>query len=237
MHAFALAAVLAAAPPVQPPARDPGCLFTDDDPPGTLKYGSYFEPSLFACDGDRTFYGNWYGRHLQAMGEPSFATAGTKRDYALRVRLIVLPSFTPAYVVRVDYPAGWTAQREATLTAVTETGAGGYGPGQKVPLWSFTMNPRAAARLSTELVRANLATAPRRVHGGTAKDGEIVICADGTSYVLEILSADMHRVIARHQCDFEGDPSLVPAFYQLIRDARLTIPAEIANFMSQSRKD
>lgn len=65
----------------------------------------------------------WYSRHLRAMGEPRLAEAAASADEVFR--LTVLPSFSPAFAVRLH-------RRGPSAVVVTTvlSGAGGYEPGE-----------------------------------------------------------------------------------------------------------
>ena len=184
---------------------------------------AYFRASIWPCDDDRLTYGNWFGKHLRAMGEPSFAARGSLKGYSKRFRLLVLPSFTPAYVIRVDYPPTGPARS----TVVTETGSGGYEPGEKVPLWSKTLAERSGERLDEMVADSKILSRPVDARR-EALNGEIVICSDGTRYVFEAIEADgTQRVISRHQCDLAGDRSMIDLFHWMHRIGRLTVPYEL----------
>ena len=184
---------------------------------------AYFRASIWPCEDDRLFYGNWFGKHLRAMGEPSFAAPEASKGYSKRFRLLVPPSFRPAYSIRVDYPPAG----QARVTVVTETGSGGYGPGEKVPLWSNTLNEKGGERLADDVEEVRVLDRAVDAERETT-DGHIMVCADGTHYVFEALDAGgTQRLISRHQCDLDGDRPMIELFHQMHRLGRLTVPYEL----------
>lgn len=189
---------------------------------------AYFSKSLWPCEHNRQFYGDWYGKHLRAMEEPSFAAADAARGYSRRYRLLVLPTFTPAYAIRIDVPLHGPVR----ATVVTETGAGGYDPGNKVPLWSYEIREHHPGEMD-DMVRG--ARIENRTNGAEPEtpSGQIVVCGDGTRYVFEELDADgTQHLVSRHQCDLDGDRPMIDLFYHMHRIGRLTVPYELMSVIA-----
>lgn len=196
---------------------------------------SFFQSSIWNCEGDREFYSIWYGRQLDALGEPSFAQPLSAKGFKARYRLLVLPSFTPAYSIRVDYASD---KQGARATVVMGSGSGGYDPGKRIPLWSYELRSISAERLADAVRESGIAAMLQRSPlAGPDKDGNIVICGDGTQFVLEILGPDgEQRLWSRHSCDLDRDTEFAKLLQRLFLVGRLTIPYEVQNAIVESEK-
>jgi hypothetical protein len=158
-----------------------------------------YVPSTGWASGDAALYERWFGRQLRAMREPTLrgprSLAGNRR----RFRLLVLPSFSPAYAYRVDEDA----RGRHILTWVMLDGAGGYAPGRVAGRESRPLSASEAEGLQRAIDNARLADLPRQHVTGSDGD-DIIVCADGTQYVLELLGPTETVFLTRHRCELDG---------------------------------
>lgn len=156
---------------------------------------------------DIAFYERWFGRQLRAMREPALRDRDDLGGYRRRFRLLVLPSFTPAYAYRVDERAGG----RATLRWVMLDGAGGYRPGRVAHRGNRLLTASEADELWRAITDAGLNALPRRhgmERGVLSDDDAIIVCGDGIQYVLELLDRDRAVFLTRHQCEIRGVATL-----------------------------
>ena len=151
----------------------------------------------------RSFYERWFGGQLRAMREPPLATGSDLGGFSERLRMLVLPTFRPAYAYRVDFRAdGSAALRWARLN-----GRGGYAPGRLARQRSRALAPHEVRRLKEALAAAALGSLPREEPLAPADaDGteDIGICVDGTGFVFEHLSVDGRHFLSR-SCGIEEE--------------------------------
>lgn len=153
----------------------------------------------------RSFYERWFGRQLTAMGEPPLATSADLAGMRRRFRLLVLPTFKPAFAYRVDEHADGTA----TLRATRLDGRGGYSPGQISSQIQRQLGRKELKAFETAAKAADLGAQPRQEPTSTRKtnpDGseEIRFCVDGTTYVFEQLDETGRQYLMR-MCDIDEE--------------------------------
>ncbi len=134
------------------------------------------------------FKEHWYGNQLFAMNEPSLARSKLA-DGSVVVRLLVLPSFTPALAIRVERHADGLAELEATLL----NGAGGYEPGEVDQRYSKDLYSSEMDRLTKRMEAMSL------MDGGQL-DKNDSLCSDGTMFVLETARQAYFRAVDVHEC-------------------------------------
>lgn len=172
-------------------------------------------------DWSATHYERWFGNQLVAMGERPFGNPAALEGAILRFRLLVLPSFRPAFSARVDV----SASGNATLSWTKLDGAGGYAPGKIATAGRRELSSSEARDFRARLADARLGEESQDWKNPTrVVDGKevIVVCADGTQAVVEQVDLAGHRLITRHGCD---PKSLGLA--SLIRTTLLLLPAEV----------
>jgi len=166
----------------------------------------YLPTSGWASDDAATYFEEWFGKQLLAMREPPLLTPADLAGRLQRFRLLVLPTFRPAYAVRVDQR---TSDR-ALIRFVQLNGAGGYEPGSIVRDKSRTLSVRELNRLNKAIIAASLPSRPRQEETPTATNSsgelEIIICADGTMYVFELLDEHGSTIVTRY-CGIEDSLS------------------------------
>jgi hypothetical protein len=149
------------------------------------------------------FHEKWFGGQLRAMHEPSFASSASLRGYHQRLRLLVLPTFRPGYVFRIDE----ASNHKVTMRWALLNGAGGYKPGQIAEQSERTLTPPEWHAVSDALTKANLSTVSQTEHIRIipGEDGGIVVCADGTVYVIERRDHDDWLYVER-SCQIDEAP-------------------------------
>ncbi len=165
-------------------------------------------------DWARTFYEDWLGAQLRAMREPALSGQTQLDGYYERFRLLVLPSFEPAYSYRIDVrPDGAARLRWARLN-----GRGGYAPGRLVRQGYRSL-------LSSELRDFRRALAAAALDSLSREEQVVFIdeegneylrsCFDGTLLVFEHLTAHRRVYVVRH-CTIENSVQrLADAIYRL----------------------
>jgi len=163
------------------------------------------------------FYEHWFGGPLRTMEEPSFSRADSLGEFRRRFRLVVLPSFHPAYAIRIDESRDGSAQvriarldqrREGTRIAESE---------------SFVL---AAAALQP--VDEAIDAAALRSRRGEPSSGS---CTDGVTFVFELVDEAGRVFVHRHQC------SLNATLLRLVRhvDAlRRTVGSDLPGYLNES---
>ncbi|MEP5293673.1 MAG: hypothetical protein ABJQ55_07505 [Hyphomicrobiales bacterium] len=154
------------------------------------------------------FYEEWFGGQLAAAGEPSLAKPADLGDSSSRFRLLILPTFSPASVYRIDQ----AGSGEMTLTYTLLNGAGGYDPGRIEVRTHRELTADEKRNFSNALDDAKLSSPQpvARLSATVDEDGNeiITICADGTRIVVESLSRNQRTFITRHECELERYPEL-----------------------------
>ena len=159
-------------------------------------------------DWSADFYEEWFGNQLAAAREPSLLEPTALGSAKSRFRLLVLPSFSPATVYRIDEASSGNLH----LIYKVLDGAGGYDPGQ-IALTSERELTATEALAFTEALNAAQLPSAQRDAGLDAtvdEDGNeiLTVCADGTQIVLERLTASQSIFITRHECELERYPEL-----------------------------
>lgn len=154
------------------------------------------------------FYENWFGKQLAAAGELPMVEGADLSGSVSRFRLLVLPSFSPASVYRID-------ERQSGKFILTRTvlnGAGGYDPGEVDTKAKRELTDIETANLAQLIERAQLSAAQIDASGRfeTDDDGNelIIVCTDGTRIVIERLTETDSQFLTRHECDLKRYPKL-----------------------------
>jgi hypothetical protein len=129
------------------------------------------------------FRRRWYAKHLSAMDEPSLSCGATTE--AETYRFVWLRTFDRPVAVRVS-----RVGRDARLTAVESTGAGGYAPGTAAKRVSRTLSPPEWQALEAALRRADFWTTPTAPHAG--EQG-----LDGAQWIIEARRGPAYHVVDR----------------------------------------
>lgn len=162
----------------------------------------YVPDTGWSDEGGAEFYERWFGHQLEAMGERPFSDPAVLQDALQSFRLTVLPSFEPAYAIRVDR----RADQSYDLYWVVLDGAGGYAPGKIARKGSRRLNGREIRKLGSAINDAHLETQsmqePPPPHGRDPKTGDefLTVCADGTAFVFELVSKDRRSFVERTFC-------------------------------------
>jgi hypothetical protein len=146
------------------------------------------------------------------MNEPPLASAGDLGPARRRFRLLVLPSFRHGFAFRIDE----SAQGGARLRIVMLDGRGGYAPGHIARESSRMLSRQEIARIDRAIDAARLRTLPMQAPPPEVRNGEIVVCADGTAFVFELLHRDRRTFLFR-SCDRPEKPlrALIGAVFAL----------------------
>ena len=173
--------------PVVGPARLPrsrieACARGDELPSDSFYWPPRtFEDNWFQRDHMR----RWFSGQLCAMAE--LPLGRTVRPDERAVRLLVLPSFTPAYMIRVSrYPDDLPR-----LVAVRLDGAGGYDPGGVENRVERRLTRGQWDRIESALRQLDLWSQPTSDPSGS-------IILDGTSSVVEFTDGRQYHVVERH---------------------------------------
>lgn len=143
------------------------------------------------------FYEEWVGEQLRAMREPTLASASDLKGFRQRFRLVILPSFRPAYAYRIDERYdGRTSLRRVRLD-----GAGGYAPGRVEATSTRALTATEASEWTSVLGQAVLPELERTKPPELVREADgteaIVVSADGTTFVFELLNAEGRNFVVR----------------------------------------
>lgn len=162
----------------------------------------YTPDNVWHDEWETDFFEDWIGRQLRAMREPSLWERSQKRASASEIRLLVLPTFTPAISVRVS-----ELPDDATQITVTKLdGAGGYEPGRIDYKTEIITDGSVFTALRTEFERLNFWDFPPERDTVRPKDSDnddedtLMVCADGTRHVLEALDEE-YNFSTQHECN------------------------------------
>lgn len=146
-----------------------------------------------AWDDRDDFFERWFGNQLAAMREPVLQTMEpTDSRQAYVMRIVFLPSFHPAYAVRIDARTNRPLVRTTLLT-----GAGGYDPGRIARSQSETIRRDLADTIAT----LNRAAAIDDLDPHADDDPNGTICADGMVILVELVDRIGYQAFERHQCE------------------------------------
>ncbi|MEP5509702.1 MAG: hypothetical protein ABJP70_09555 [Erythrobacter sp.] len=158
------------------------------------------------------FYEKWFGKQLAAAGEPPLVEAINLSGSVSRFRLLVLPSFYPASVYRIDEQQ----LGKFTLTLTHLDGAGGYDPGKVREQTQRELTSLEAAGLVQHIESAQLEETPMEHPLRFEDDGDgervIKVCMDGTRIVVERLTKTGRQFITRHTCRLNAYPKLAELY-------------------------
>jgi hypothetical protein len=184
----------------------------------------YIPESLLIPDQEPDFYENWFGGQLRAMGEPLLSRPRDLGSFRRRFRMLVLPTFHPAYAIRID--EGWDGR--AQVTAVRLDGAGGYSPGNVAERESYQISragirPFDRALRDSRFRRLSMGGEPRKSPPGT-----ITVCSDGLELVFELVDSQGIHFRVRGPCsDLESVMPLVEATDAL----RRVVGSDLARYL------
>lgn len=168
------------------------------------------------------FYENWFGKQLRAMREPSFARPlEASSDLETRYRVTVIPTFRPAYAIRVDVKKSGKARVRWTAL----DGQGGYAPGEVASAGGRGLAPAEWARLLAIVRAASLEDRPMEDPGAPeSEDGTTFICMDGTAWLIERVDASGRIFLERRFCGYPDRPlsEMIEAFVDLLPDRAIT---------------
>jgi hypothetical protein len=168
-------------------------------PPGPARYvpaGIWHDPEY------DDFYERWFGRQLRAMREPILSRPGDRGHFRQRFRLLVLPSFDPAYAIRLDETASGGRLRYVKLS-----GRGGYAPGRIATQRWISLDSEDARvisgvidRLGLERLTPGSGPRPSQIDPETGEE-LFTACFDGTRFVFELVNERGSWFSTRHECD------------------------------------
>src|SRR3954465_12496715 len=121
----------------------------------------------------RDFYERWFGDQLRAMGEPPLGAPPDLAGFEERFRLLVLPTFSPAFASRIDVGR----DGRATLHWADLNGRGGYDPGGLARQGSRALRGSELRRFRSALAAAAMVSLRRE------QSDEMVNRADGSSTI------------------------------------------------------
>lgn len=165
---------------------------------------THYLPPDFAPNKDG-FLEGWFGRHLAAMEEPVLWAPHALDGYRSRFRMLVLPTFSQPYVIRIDQRADGQSKLHYTRTK----GRGGYGGGPvdlrrtstpSTDQLAGVVDALAAARFTKRLPSNNWGYE----FFGEPRREDMIACMDGTQLVFELLDTSGHHVITRHECSLDA---------------------------------
>jgi hypothetical protein len=159
------------------------------------------------------FYEDWFGKQLRAANERPLARRDDLGQYAARLRMLVLPSFDPAFVFRIDQDASGLM----TIVFTRLDGAGGYEPGRISETWKRVLSHEEAEAVSVSIKAAQLELVP--LEDDPNMDGTIAVCADGTQFVFERLTPGRREFVTRHECELDEYPRLAELSKKIIEIA------------------
>ncbi len=161
----------------------------------TLAYSDYVPDTGWEEDWG-TFYEGWFGKHLLAMGEPSFETPSSIQGFRSRFRITAYPNSLPAYAVRIDEFSDGTFITRWTIL----DGAGGYRPGSLAAEGNRVLGGNDPATFQELLTKANLMARPMEEPKQKPEQGTISLCLHGTHWTFELLTAAGHHLLERDFC-------------------------------------
>ena len=164
------------------------------DAPTRLAQNEGYLPDVLPEPEQRSSYEKWFGDHLAAMKEPSWAKASPLPRGQFKLRILYLPSFAPAHAVRVEKGKDWTA----AVTVNGLNGRGGYAPGSRIGFEASMLPGEEVGELSRLMADANLATLP------FSDKSANFICTDGMRIVFELVDDRGHHMAERHECETKG---------------------------------
>ncbi len=149
------------------------------------------------------FYEEWYGGQLRAMNEPPLSSTPRLNDIR-RFRLLVVPTYAPAFAYRVDQGSNGTA----SFRWVGLDGAGGHKPGNIAKESRRVLRQRELRRFAAALEESRLGSLPRELPlepTVSNPDGTetITICLHATYYVFEHSDGERRDFITRNECEVE----------------------------------
>ena len=151
---------------------------------------------LSECSGRPGYFGGtdvadregWYGKHLLVLGERPLCASSTASSEVYRFTW--LPSFDPSVVVRVERKS-----EQYVLEAKTETGAGGYDPGQL---------SRSTVITLTDPERAELARLLEAWQFWEQPTEQPSFGLDGSQWILEGVAEGRYHVVDRWSPTHDG---------------------------------
>jgi hypothetical protein len=117
----------------------------------------YVPTGMWEDENQAAFYERWFGDQLRAMGEPTLRSASDRGRFTRRLRVLILPSFEPAYALRIDESGSGGA-----VTFVKLDGRGGYAPGRVAVRRHYRLTPGEMRDVSELLRRYRFNAMPVR---------------------------------------------------------------------------
>lgn len=184
-------------------------------PPATQ--GSYVPAGIWRDPEQEAHFERWFGDQLRAMREPVLSRMRDRAGFRRRFRMLVLPSFHPAYAIRIDEEAAGGAR----VRIVRLGGAGGYTPGGIKQEESFTLGADAVRQIDAAIEASGLAA--------LAPDSDRSLCLDGARFVFELIDERSNRFVTRHQCELGG---ALESLVSRIDALRRTVGSDLGEYRS-----
>ena len=177
----------------------------------------------YASDG--SFYERWFGNQLAAMGEKPLWRDPIPEDDGFRLRVLFLPSFHPAHMVRIEAPANNTGR---ILVTATEGGAGGYDPGRRGAHEAHALAPQDRKRIVELIAVSQLAE--QGFKSSHAPEDDISICTDGMQLLFERVDRDGYHAATRHECELSDG---LRALAKTADGLRQSVPSAASEYWSK----
>lgn len=161
------------------------------------------------------FYEDWFGGQLRAMGEPILARPGVRQGFVRRFRMLVLPSFSPAYAIRVDQ----ARDGRGAVRIVRLNGSGGHQPGKIAQEERFALSVEAMAALNRD-IDASLDPYPPISAASN--------CTDDVRFVIELADQGRSRFVSVAGCSLRGR---LAGFVRRIDELRRTVGSDLADYL------
>jgi len=160
-----------------------------------------FPASADVSEHDRSFFGDWFGRHLFAMNEAVLWNSELSNDDVMIVRLLVLPTFDTPTVIRLSLKQDGSG----VFVQKTSTGTGGYEAGRLRDVAEGDVSVETGRRIAAMVTDFGVFgdALPFR----PAKPGETVQ-VDGTIVGLEFRRRDQFVVAQRSELEVLREPEL-----------------------------
>lgn len=163
------------------------------------------------------FFEDWFGGQLDAMQELPLEEYLRRDDLATVVRLLVLPSFSPATAVRLHV----SGKGGMTFEVKQLDGAGGYAPGNLALARDGEVADDDAQFVLDRLRDLDPigGKTPSETETTMVVNGrtEVIMCRDGTMFVLEVATPGQFAAIKRHECQLTADDPLELVIERLSR--------------------
>lgn len=156
----------------------------------------------------------WIGGVLRALQEP-FLHDKVWHEEAEIYRLLVLPTFDHPILVRVTR---WPGDK-AAATMRSSSGSGGYDPGRLSFERAFVVSSADVHELRNAMKEIDLWSMKTSIPPTTIEhpDGgvQMIVCADGTTVVIEAVASGNYHIVRRHCDQYEQLRPVVSIFERL----------------------